>query len=375
MVANPLGWQVEARCGAARAGTLQLARGRIHTPAFMPVGTAAAVKGATAPEDLQTLGYEIILANTFHLWLRPGQEVIRQHGGVHGFCGWSRPVLTDSGGFQVFSLQSLRKISEDGVHFRAPHNGESCFLTPELCMEIQHTLNSDIAMVLDDCAPATASRQTIAAAMRRSMRWAKRCADAFAAAGNRNALFGIVQGGLDDELRSESVQALLDIGFDGYAIGGLAVGESAQQRQAVLQHTCPQLPDTRPRYLMGVGRPCDIAQAVACGVDMFDCVLPTRNARNGHLFTRQGVLRIRNAQHRHATGAIDEACACWVCQRFSRAYLHHLFAIGDMLAARLATFHNLAYYRSLMHDLRQGIMTNTLDAVVHKVLAAYPPEN
>lgn len=367
----PLHWQAQASCGAARAGLLRLARGEVQTPAFMPVGTAAAVKGAMLPDDIERLGYEMILANTFHLWLRPGMQVIKAHGGVHGFGGWSRPILTDSGGFQVFSLKAIRKISEEGVQFQAPHSGEACFLSPELCMEIQHTLNSDIVMVLDDCTPPNQSTQATADSMRRSLRWARRCAAAFNKSENPNALFGIVQGGTNESLRAESTQGLLDIGFDGYAIGGLAVGEGEEERQAVLESVLPQLPMDKPRYLMGVGTPADIARAVALGVDMFDCVLPTRNARNGHLFTSQGVLRIRNARHRNDTNAVDSHCLCWTCRRFSRAYLHHLFAVGDMLAARLATLHNLAYYRTLMRTLRQAIFNNRLEAVAASVLDQY----
>lgn len=363
-------WRLHATCGKARSGILRLARGEVRTPVFMPVGTLGAVRGAVAAEDVERLGFDIILGNTFHLWQRPGLEVLAAHGGLHGFNGWRRPILTDSGGFQVFSLASLRKITDDGVSFRAPHSGEPCFLSPELCMDIQRTLNSDIAMVLDDCTPATAAAPEVAASMRRSMQWARRCKAAFG--GNPNALFGIVQGGIHLPLRRESAQTLVDTGFDGYAIGGLAVGEEKSERRAVLAEVPQWLPPDKPRYLMGVGTPADIALAVADGVDMFDCVLPTRNARNGHLFTAAGTLRLRNACHRHDSAPPEESCGCVVCRRFSRAYLHHLFAIGDMLAARLATLHNLAYFRRLMRELRNSVEDGTLPQVVAKVVAAYP---
>lgn len=365
MTARPLIWRQTARCGNARAGILQLARGAVHTPAFMPVATLGAVRGAVGNGDAEGLGFEMILANTFHLWQRPGCEVIARHGGLHGFNGWHRPILTDSGGFQVFSLAPLRKISDDGVAFRAPHNGQACFLSPEICMDIQRTLNSDIVMVLDDCTPAGVDEAAAAASMRRSMRWAARCKAAFA--DNPNALFGIVQGGIYLPQRRESAAALMDIGFDGYAIGGLAVGEEKSERQAVLADTVPRLPADKPRYLMGVGTPADIAQAVADGIDMFDCVLPTRNARNGHLFTHRGIVRIRNACHRHDSAPPDAECGCPVCRRTSCAYLHHLFTVGDMLAARLATLHNLAYYRALMTRLRAAIADGTLPQVVKQL--------
>ena len=347
-------FSVEGQAGAARAGALRLPRGDILTPAFMPVGTLAAIRGGISAPELAAIGYDIMLANAFHLHLRPGEEIVAQHGGIHGFNHWTRPILTDSGGYQIFSLKRLRAISEDGAQFQAPHSGESRFLSPEKCMAIQRALNSDIAMVLDDCAAADGDKSAAADAMRRSARWAARSKTAFG--DSPNALFGIVQGGVYPDLRDESASALKDIGFDGYAIGGLAVGESRDARLATLDATLPLLPPHKPRYLMGVGTPQDIADAVARGVDMFDCVLPTRNARNGHLFTSAGVVRIRNARHRRDTGAVDPACACPLCRGYSRAYLHHLFAVGDMLAARLATIHNLTFYRNFMRALRDDIL-------------------
>ena len=365
-------WQQIAQCGKARTGVLQLARGHVRTPVFMPVGTYGAVRGAVSGVDVAQQGFEIILGNTFHLWQRPGLEVLAAHGGLHGFGNWQQPILTDSGGFQVFSLASLRKITDEGVSFRAPHNGASCFLSPEGCMDIQRTINSDIAMVLDECAPGDADEKHAADAMRRSLRWAARCKTAFA--DSRNALFGIVQGGTHLHLRRESAQALVDMGFDGYAIGGLAVGEEGAQRREVLSAMHELLPAEQPRYLMGVGTPVDIALAVADGVDMFDCVLPTRNARNGHLFTRQGVVRIKNARYRHDTAPLDAGCACPACRGYTRAALHHLFSIGDMLAGRLATLHNLAYYHHLMSTLRSAIESNTLPQAVDAVVTAYAGE-
>lgn len=363
----PLQWQQTAACGKARAGVLQLARGDIRTPVFMPVGTIGAVRGAMTAADISQQGFDIILGNTFHLWQRPGLEVLSAHGGLHGFGGWHKPILTDSGGFQVFSLASLRKISEDGVAFNAPHNGQKCFLSPEGCMDIQRVINSDIVMVLDDCTPPAAGEKATAESMRRSMRWAARCKKSFTESANPNALFGIVQGGISLALRRESLEALCDIGFNGYAIGGLAVGETKAQMRAVLAEVPSLLPPQKPRYLMGVGTPADIALAVADGIDMFDCVLPTRNARNGQLFTSEGVLKIRNAANRHDTRPPDQHCTCQTCRRHSRAYLHHLFAIGDMLAPRLATIHNLSFYRRLMSRLAAAIETNTLPQTVKQI--------
>ena len=352
---------------SARRGILHTARGAILTPVFMPVGTLGAVKGI-APDELTALGFDVMLSNTFHLWLRPGEDIIHAHGGLHGFTGWRRSILTDSGGFQIFSLSSRRVLSEEGALFSSPYNGDKRLLTPELCMQIQHCLGSDIAMVLDECAPSNAPREEAARAMELSARWAKRAKRAKTAQGdNSAALFGIVQGGIHEDLRRQSAAALTDIGFDGYAIGGLAVGESKQAMAETIDATVKVLPNTHPRYLMGVGTPADIADAVMRGVDMFDCVLPARNARNGHLFTSHGILRMRNACHRRDVSAIDKNCNCLVCRRFSRAYLHHLLAINEMLAARYMTIHNLAYYRQIMFRLREAISDGTLATVVKEI--------
>ena len=342
-------FSVIARDGAARRGVLELAHGRVDTPAFMPVGTYGTVK-AMSPEEVAALGAQIVLGNTFHLWLRPGLEVIAKHGGLHRFMAWNRPILTDSGGFQVFSLGNLRKISEEGVQFASPINGDRLFLTPEESMRIQRVLNSDIAMVFDECLAYPATEKQAAESMRMSMRWAGRSRKAW---DSGNALFGIVQGGVYPALREESVQALETIGFDGYAIGGLAVGEPKEERSKVLEGT--KLPEDRPRYLMGVGTPEDIIEAVGAGLDMFDCVLPTRNARNGWLFTRFGDIRIRNARYRDDTAPLDETCGCYTCRHFTRAYLYHLDKAKEILGARLNTLHNLHYYQELMQELRGAI--------------------
>lgn len=336
----------------ARRGTLTLAHGTVETPAFMPVGTYGAVKGLS-PDELQSLGAEIVLGNTFHLWLRPGLEVIEAHGGLHQFMHWEAPILTDSGGFQVFSLGALRKISEEGVHFRSPVNGDTCFLTPEESMRIQRALNADIVMIFDECTPYPVDEQTAAASMQLSLRWAER--SKIAHANNTNALFGIVQGGMYESLRNHSVAGLCEIDFDGYAIGGLSVGEPKAEMQRILNHTAPQLPIDKPRYLMGVGTPADIVHAVAQGIDMFDCVLPTRNARNGWLYTSQGILKLRNSRYRLDTAPPDENCDCYTCRHFTRAYLHHLQRTGEMLGARLNSLHNLYYYQQLMTNIRQAI--------------------
>lgn len=318
----------------------------------MPVGTYGAVKGLS-PDELQTLGAEIILGNTFHLWLRPGLEVIEAHGGLHRFMHWDGPILTDSGGFQVFSLGALRKISEEGVRFRSPVNGDTCFLTPEESMRIQRVLNSDIVMIFDECTPYPVDMQIAEDSMQLSLRWAERSKAAHT--GNTNALFGIVQGGMYESLRDRSVAGLCDTGFDGYAIGGLSVGEPKPEMQRILSHTAPQLPADKPRYLMGVGTPEDIVHAVEQGIDMFDCVLPTRNARNGWLYTSQGVLKLRNSRYRLDTSPPDENCDCYTCRHFTRAYLHHLQRTGEMLGARLNSLHNLYYYQRLMSDIRKAI--------------------
>lgn len=343
--------------GAARRGKLSLAHGDVQTPIFMPCGTYGSVKGL-APSTLDDIGVQILLGNTFHLFLRPGMDVIAAHDGLHRFMGWDKPILTDSGGFQVFSLGDLRKISEEGVHFKSPINGDAIFLSPEVSMEIQATLNSDIVMVFDECTPYPAQKQEVADSMALSLRWAKRSAAAYrstAAYKGGNALFGIVQGGVHTDLREASLEGLTKIGFEGYAIGGLSVGEPKEAMMAVVNHTAPRLPVDRPRYLMGVGTPQDLVECVRAGVDMFDCVMPTRNARNGHLFTSQGVVKIRNAVHRHDDGPLDPACSCYTCTRFSRAYLHHLDKCGEMLGGQLNSIHNVHYYLSLMAGLRTAI--------------------
>ena len=349
--------------GRARRGVLRTAHGEIDTPAFMPVGTYGTVK-AMNPVELRELGAQIVLGNTFHLWLRPGLEVIGAHGGLHRFMGWDGPILTDSGGFQVFSLGALRKITEEGVKFQSPVNGDACFLTPEESMRIQRVLNSDIVMVFDECTPYPATVDEARQSMQLSLRWASRSKAAHGSAGgNANALFGIVQGGVYEPLRDESLAGLTHIGFDGYAIGGLSVGETKEEMLRILRHTAPQLPADKPRYLMGVGTPSDIVAAVSAGVDMFDCVLPTRNARNGWLYTSEGVIKLRNAQYRNDLKPLDAQCDCYTCTHFTRAYLHHLQKINEILGARLNTLHNLHFYQRLMQRLRAAIAAGTLAAV------------
>ena len=351
--------------GIARRGRITFARGTIETPAFMPVGTYGSVKAMT-PRDLVDIGAEIILGNTFHLFLRPGLDVIGEFGGLHRFIGWDKPILTDSGGFQVFSLASQRKITEEGVAFASPVNGSRVFLSPEESMRIQRVLDSDIAMIFDECTPylignEPATERQARDSMELSLRWAGRSRSAFDDLRNPNALFGIVQGGVYPGLRKRSADALIEIGFDGYAIGGLAVGEPEHERNATLEAVEPLLPKDRPRYLMGVGRPEDLVAAVSRGVDMFDCVMPTRNARNAHLFTRHGTLRIRNAKYERDTRPLDEACACYTCRSgFSRAYLRHLDRCGEMLGPQLATIHNLHYYQELMAGMRDAIAAGSL---------------
>jgi queuine tRNA-ribosyltransferase len=404
--------------GLARRGTLELAHGNVETPAFMPVGTYGTVK-AMSPVELKDIGAQIVLGNTFHLWLRPGLEVIAAHGGLHRFMGWDGPILTDSGGFQVFSLGALRKISEEGVKFQSPVNGDKCFLSPEESMRIQKVLNSDIVMIFDECTPYPADEKTAGESMRLSLRWAERSKQAHEGnanghsdktrharfphptplphesplsnslpqAGERtnvkdnlqflgeganeslreihsNALFGIVQGGMFEHLRDESLRELERIGFDGYAIGGLSVGEPKEDMQRILKHTAPQLPQDKPRYLMGVGTPEDIVDAVTQGIDMFDCVMPTRNARNGMMFTRHGDIKIKNAQYRMDTRPLDEQCECYTCRNFTRAYLHHLHKLNEILGARLNTIHNLHYYQELMNGIRAAIAAGQFDAFV-----------
>ena len=356
-------FQLHNTDGLARRGTLTLVHGQLETPAFMPVGTYGTVK-AMAPDELKTIGAQIVLGNTFHLWLRPGLEAIEAHGGLHQFMGWDRPILTDSGGFQVFSLGALRKITEQGVKFSSPLNGDKLFLSPEESMHIQKVLNSDIVMIFDECTPYPAERDAAAYSMRLSLRWAER--SKVAHTGNPNALFGIVQGGMYEDLRDESLRELSQMEFDGYAIGGLSVGEPKPDMRRILAHTAPQLPTDKPRYLMGVGTPEDIVASVQHGVDMFDCVLPTRNARHGILFTKFGDLRIKNARFRTDTTPVDSECTCYCCSNFSRGYLHHLIRCGEILGARLATIHNLHYYQQLMSGIRQTIENKQFDDFVAK---------
>lgn len=359
-------FQLHCTSNAARRGTLTLAHGTIETPVFMPVGTYGAVK-SMSPAILQDVNAQIILGNTFHLWLRPGLEVIKAHNGLHEFMNWDAPILTDSGGFQVFSLGELRKITEEGVKFRSPVNGDLCFLTPEESIRIQRILNSDIVMIFDECTPYPADEKTTSTSMQLSIRWAERSKQAHG--NNPNALFGIVQGGMYENLRDQSFTALHNIGFDGYAIGGLSVGEPKDDMQRILKHTAPLLPADKPRYLMGVGTPADIVNAVAQGIDMFDCVLPTRNARNGWLYTRNGVIKLRNSQYRLDTAPPDDECACYTCQNFSRAYLHHLQRINEILGAHLNTLHNLFYYQQLMAEIRSAIEREQFEEYAREFLA------
>ncbi|MFT3669074.1 MAG: tRNA guanosine(34) transglycosylase Tgt [Pseudoxanthomonas sp.] len=351
--------------GAARRGRLTFPRGTVETPAFMPVGTYGSVKGIL-PEHVEDLGAEIILGNTFHLYLRPGLEVIGEHGGLHGFARWNKPILTDSGGFQVFSLAHRRKITEQGVTFASPVDGAKVFLGPEESMRIQKVLDSDIVMIFDECPPVNVNgkpvdKRVIERSMELSLRWAERSKRAHE--GNDAALFGIVQGGVHHDLRSRSADGLKGIGFDGYAIGGLAVGETEEERNAMLEHTCPQLPSDQPRYLMGVGRPEDLVEAVARGVDMFDCVMPTRNARNGHYFTSFGTVRIRNAKYEHDLQPIEPGCGCYACRNgFTRSYLRHLDRCNEMLAPMLGTLHNLWYYQQVMAQMRAAIAEGRFQA-------------
>ncbi|MGH8764973.1 MAG: tRNA guanosine(34) transglycosylase Tgt [Burkholderiales bacterium] len=351
------------RSGAARRGVLELAHGRIDTPVFMPVGTYGTVK-TMSPAALEGIDAQIVLGNTFHLWLRPGTEVIEKHGGLHGFMGWNRPILTDSGGFQVFSLET--KISEEGARFASPINGDKLLLTPEESMRIQRALNSDVVMAFDECTPYPATEEQARQSMELSMRWAERSKRAHE--GNSNALFGIVQGSTYEHLRESSLKQLEQIDFDGYALGGLAVGEPAEDRSRILRQLTPQLPEDRPRYLMGMGTPEDLIEAVQAGVDMFDCVLPTRNARNGWLFTRSGDIKIRNARWRDDVQPLDPACACYTCRNFSRAYLHHLQRANEILGAQLNTLHNLHYYLELMRELRSAIEVERLADTAARLL-------
>jgi len=360
-----MSFAVHATDGAARRARLELAHGVVETPVFMPVGTYGTVK-AMAPDELESLGASIVLGNTFHLWLRPGTDVVAAHGGLHRFMGWQHPILTDSGGFQVFSLGALRKVAEEGVTFASPVNGDRLFLTPETSMGIQRALDSDVVMAFDECTPWPASRDEAAQSMELSMRWAKRSRDECDRLENKNALFGIVQGGMYEDLRDVSLAGLVDVGFPGYAIGGLSVGEPKEEMLRVLAHTAPRMPADRPRYLMGVGTPEDLVAGVTAGVDMFDCVMPTRNARNGWLFTRFGDIKIKNARHKTDTAPLDDTCGCYTCRHFSRAYLHHLQRVNEILGARLATIHNLFYYQVLMAELRDAVATDALPAHIQR---------
>jgi queuine tRNA-ribosyltransferase len=345
--------------GLARRGRMTLNHGVVETPIFMPVGTYGTVKGVM-PQSLHDMGAQIILGNTFHLWLRPGMDILRQFGGLHRFEGWNKPILTDSGGFQVWSLGEMRKISEEGVKFASPVNGDKLFLTPETSMQIQHALNSDIVMQFDECTPyetkghKTTEREA-RVSMELSLRWARRCLDEFNKLQNPNALFGIVQGGMFEHLREESLNSLVELDLPGYAVGGVSVGEPKEDMQRIMAHTPHRLPANKPRYLMGVGTPEDLVEGVSCGVDMFDCVMPTRNARNGHLFTRFGDLRLRNARYKTDERPVDETCSCVTCRGFSRAYLHHLDRCGEMLGPMLTSVHNLHYYLNLMKEVRESL--------------------
>ncbi|WP_193190985.1 tRNA guanosine(34) transglycosylase Tgt [Microbulbifer taiwanensis] len=354
-------FELDTTDGKARRGRLRFPRGVVETPAFMPVGTYGTIKGML-PRDVEAIGAQIILGNTFHLMLRPGTEVVKAHGDLHDLMQWSGPILTDSGGFQVFSLGKMRKITEEGVSFQSPVDGSPVFMDPEESMRVQRDLGSDIVMIFDECTPYPATPDEARKSMELSLRWAGRSKQAHG--DSPSALFGIVQGGMYPELRDISLRGLTEIGFDGYAIGGLSVGEPKEEMIAVLDHLAHRMPADRPRYLMGVGKPEDIVEAVRRGVDMFDCVMPTRNARNGHLFTAGGVVKIRNAKHRHDTGPLEEGCDCYTCEHFSRAYLHHLDRCGEILGSQLNTIHNLRHYQRLMQGLRDAIAAGELEIFV-----------
>lgn len=359
-------FEVITTAGLARRGRLHFGRGIVETPAFMPVGTYGTVKAMT-PEEVAQTGAQILLGNTFHLMLRPGTEIIEAHGDLHDFMNWQGPILTDSGGFQVFSLGKLRKLTEEGVTFNSPINGSKVFLNPEVSMAVQKSLGSDIVMVFDECTPYPATYQEAAGSMEMSLRWAKRSKEAHR--GNQSALFGIVQGGMYEDLRRQSLEGLTAIDFDGYAVGGLSVGEPKEEMLHVLDHLMPMMPKEKPRYLMGVGTPQDLVDGVLRGIDMFDCVLPTRNARNGHLFTSEGVIRIRNSSFRADLRALDPCCDCYTCKNYTRAYLYHLDKCGEILGARLNTIHNLRYYQTLMFDLRTAIEQGKLDTFRKQLLS------
>ncbi len=360
-------FELKTTSGSARRGQLTFNRPKgeftVQTPAFMPVGTYGTVKGMT-PEEVRATGAEILLGNTFHLWLRPGQEVMRKHGDLHDFMQWHRPILTDSGGFQVFSLGKLRKITEEGVKFQNPINGERIFLSPEKSMEIQYDLGSDIVMIFDECTPYPATFDYAKKSMEMSLRWAKRSRVRFDQLENKNALFGIIQGGTFEELRKISIEGLVNIGFDGYAVGGLAVGEPKEEMHRILEFITPLIPTNKPRYLMGVGKPEDLVEGVRRGIDMFDCVMPTRNARNGHLFVTDGIVKIRNAKYKDDTSPLDPECDCYTCKNYTKSYLYHLDKCGEILGARLNTIHNLRYYQSLMEQIRKAIEEDRFDEFV-----------
>ena len=365
-------FEIDATDGTARRGRLSFPRGKVETPAFMPVGTYGTVKGML-PRDIEAIGADIILGNTFHLWLRPGTDVIKGHGPdgsgtLHDFMGWKKPILTDSGGFQVFSLGAMRKISEEGVAFRSPIDGSKVFLDPETSMQVQRDLGSDIVMIFDECTPYPATHQQAKESMELSLRWAKR--SKLAHGDNPSALFGIVQGGMYEDLRRQSMAGLVDLGFDGYAIGGLSVGEPKDEMMKVLDVVAPEMPADKPRYLMGVGTPQDLLEGVMRGIDMFDCVMPTRNARNAHIFTSRGVLKLRNAKHRHSTEALDPECDCYTCKNFSRGYLHHLDKCKEMLGGQLNTIHNLRYYQRHMSQIRCAIEQQRLHAYANEFYEA-----
>lgn len=350
--------------GRARRGRLTLEHGIVETPVFMPVGTYGTVKGML-PRDIEEIQAQIILGNTFHLYLRPGLEVIKEHGGLHDFIKWNKPILTDSGGFQVFSLGAMRKIKEEGVTFRSPIDGSKVFLSPEISMEIQQVLNSDIVMIFDECTPYPATHEEAQKSLQLSLRWAKRCkTHHHDQLKNTNALFGIIQGGMYEDLRDESLNGLLEVGFDGYAIGGLSVGEPKDEMIKVLDYLPNKMPHDKPRYLMGVGKPEDIVEGIRRGIDMFDCVMPTRNARNGHYFVTDGLVRIRNSKYRHDQSPLDPHCDCYTCKNFTRAYLYHLEKCGEMLASMLGTIHNLRYYQRFTQDIRNALDHGTFDEFV-----------
>jgi len=363
---NKMKYELINTDGKARRGRLTFARGVVETPAFMPVGTYGTVKGMKA-EEVEATGAHIILGNTFHLMLRPGTDIIEQHGGLHGFMNWDKPILTDSGGFQVFSLGKMRKITEEGVRFSSPVNGEKIMLTPERSMEVQRKLGSDVVMIFDECTPYPATHKESQVSMELSLRWAQRSKDAHG--DNLSALFGIVQGGMYEDLREVSINGLKAIEFDGYAIGGLSVGEPKADMIRILDHTAPLIPENKPRYLMGVGKPEDLVEGVRRGIDMFDCVMPTRNARNGHLFVNTGVVKIRNAGNKTDTGPLDPSCDCYTCKNYSRAYLHHLDKCREILGSQLNTLHNLHFYQKVMQGLRDAIEQGKLDAFVEEFYA------